>query len=187
MCLEVAKLLKFFHPCPIPALKYQKNDFRHTRPENIVRLGQMYYLCSGNHGFKQHRMAKQEYIQKNREWLAAKALETGVKPLDKGIYYKPLKRGNPEGKSPNRGSVVTVHYTGKTINGKTFDSSRGGVAPAFRLRALIPGWIIALQQMHVGDKWEVYIPAEQAYGKSNQPGIPGGSTLVFEIELIGVA
>ena len=46
---------------------------------------------------------------------------------------------------------------------------------------------IAIQQMHVGDKWEVYIPAEQAYGKSNQPGIPGGSTLVFEIELIGVA
>ena len=112
-------------------------------------------------------MAKQEYITKNREWLAEKAKEPGVMPLDKGIYYKPLKRGNPAGASPNRSSVVTVHYTGKTINGKTFDSSRGGVAPAFRLRELITGWIIALQQMHVGDKWEVYIPAEQAYGKSN--------------------
>lgn len=131
-------------------------------------------------------MAKQEYIDKNRAWLQAKAQEQGVKPLDKGVYYREIKKGKG-GPTPNRGSVVTAHYVGKTINGKTFDSSRGGVAPAFRLRDLIPGWIIALQQMHVGDRWEVYIPAEQAYGRSSQPGIPGGSTLVFDIELVGVA
>lgn len=131
-------------------------------------------------------MAKQEYIDKNRVWLAAKAKEPGVKPLDKGIYYKEIKKGKG-GPTPNRGSVVTAHYTGTTINGKKFDSSRGGVAPAFRLRDLIPGWIIALQQMHVGDHWEVYIPAEQGYGKMNQPGIPGGSTLIFDIELMGIA
>lgn len=131
-------------------------------------------------------MAKQEYIEKNRQWLSDKASEPGVKPLDKGIYYKVIKSGNAKGTQPNRGSVVTAHYTGKTINGKSFDSSRGGVAPAFRLRDLIPGWIIALQKMHVGDRWEVYIPAEQAYGKMNQPGIPGGSTLIFDIELINV-
>ena len=132
-------------------------------------------------------MAKQEYIDKNRKWLADKAREPGVKPIDKGILYIRIKSGDPKGRTPNRNSVVTVHYTGKTINGKTFDSSRGGVAPAFRLRELIPGWIIALQQMHVGDKWELYIPAEQAYGRLNQPGIPGGSTLIFEIELIAVS
>ncbi len=132
-------------------------------------------------------MAKQDYILKNRQWLQEKASQPGVLPLDKGIYYKSLKRGNANGATPNRGSVVTVHYTGKTINGKTFDSSRGGVAPAFRLRELIPGWIIALQQMHIGDKWEVYIPAEQAYGRFNQPGIPGGSTLIFEIELLAIS
>ena len=132
-------------------------------------------------------MAKQEYIDKNRKWLADKAQEPGVKLIDKGILYKRIKSGDPKGRMPNRNSVVTVHYTGKTINGKTFDSSRGGVAPAFRLRELIPGWIIALQQMHVGDKWELYIPAEQAYGRLNQPGIPGGSTLIFEIELIAVS
>ena len=131
-------------------------------------------------------MAKQEYIQKNQQWLAEKASEPGVRLIDKGIYYKVLKAGNPKSPSPNRGSVVVVHYVGKTINGKTFDSSRGGVAPAFRLRELIPGWIIALQQMHVGDRWEIYIPAAQGYGKFNQPGIPGGSTLVFDIELLGV-
>lgn len=131
-------------------------------------------------------MAKQEYIEKNRQWLAEKSKEPGVKATDGGVCYKVLKSGNKDGRSPNRGSVVTVHYTGKTINGKTFDTSRGGAAQAFRLRELIPGWIIALQQMRVGDKWEVYIPAEKAYGKINQPGIPGGSTLIFEIELINV-
>ena len=129
---------------------------------------------------------KKEYAEKNAAWLAAKAQEPGVKPLGGGILYKVLKSGNKDGNTPNRGSVVTVHYTGKTINGKTFDSSRGGVAPAFRLRDLIPGWITALQQMHVGDKWEVYIPTEKAYGKLNRPGIPAGSTLIFEIELISV-
>ena len=131
-------------------------------------------------------MAKAEYIKKNKEWLAEKAKEPGVSEIDKGILFKPIKSSNPGGKSPSRNSVVTVHYTGKTINGKRFDSSLGGVAPAFRLRDLIPGWIIALQRMHVGDKWELYIPAEQAYGRLNQPGIPAGSTLIFEIELIDV-
>lgn len=132
-------------------------------------------------------MSKPEYISRNREWLLEKSNEKGVMPLDKGVYYKVIKSGNASGRQPNRSSVVTAHYVGKTINGKTFDSSRGGVAPAFRLRELIPGWIIALQQMHVGDRWEIYIPAEQAYGKRNQPGIPGGSTLIFDIELLGVS
>lgn len=132
-------------------------------------------------------MAKQDYIIKNLEWLSEKAKEPGVMPLDGGVYYKVIKSGPKDGRTPDRGSVVTVHYVGKTINGKTFDSSRGAVAPAFRLRELIPGWIIALQKMRPGDKWEVYIPAEKAYGRLSQPGIPGGSTLVFEIELIGVA
>ncbi len=132
-------------------------------------------------------MAKQEYIEQNRQSLAEKAKEPGVQSLDKGILYRVLKVGGKSGATPNRGSVVTAHYVGKTINGKTFDSSRGGTAPAFRLRDLIPGWIIALQQMHIGDKWEIYIPAEQGYGKFNQPGIPGGSTLIFEIELLGIA
>lgn len=132
-------------------------------------------------------MAKQEYIEKNRRWLEEKAAEPGVQTLPRGLFYKVLKSGDKNGKTPTAASVVTVHYTGWTINGRKFDSSRGGVAPAFRLRDLIPGWSIALQKMHVGDRWEVYIPAEQAYGKTSQPGIPGGSVLVFDIELTGVA
>lgn len=131
-------------------------------------------------------MARQDYIQKNTEWLAAKAMQPDVRPLDKGICYRVIRQADMNTAMPGRSSVVTVHYTGKTINGRTFDSSRGSTPPAFRLRELIPGWIIALQQMHAGDRWEVYIPASQAYGKSSQPGIPGGSTLIFDIELLAV-
>lgn len=130
-------------------------------------------------------MARQDYVEKNREWLRQKAAEPGIEILDKGVLVKRIKKGNSS-VSPNRNSVVTVHYVGKTINGKTFDSSRGGTPPAFRLRDLIPGWIIAMQKMTVGEKCEIYIPAEQGYGRFNQPGIPGGSTLIFEIELIAV-
>ena len=130
---------------------------------------------------------KKEYIEKNIAWLREKAREPGVEDLGGGVYYRVIKAGNAEGKTPDRNSVVTVHYTGKTINGKKFDSSLSGVAPAFRLRDLIEGWIIALHQMHVGDKWELYIPADKGYGKFSQPGIPGGSTLIFEIELLGIA
>ncbi len=132
-------------------------------------------------------MGKQEYIKANKDWLLEKAKEDGVKALPKGIYYKVLNSGNNDGKHPTPRSIVTVHYTGWTINGKKFDSSRAGVPVAFRLSELIEGWIIAIGQMCVGDKWEIYIPAELGYGKFSQPGIPGGSTLIFEIELFGIA
>ena len=132
-------------------------------------------------------MAKQSYVQANKDWLAEKAKEEGVMALPKGVYYKVLAEGDKDSVQPTSRSIVTAHYTGKTINGKKFDSSRGGTPPAFRLSDLIEGWIIAMQQMHIGDKWEVYIPAELGYGKFSQPGIPGGSTLIFEIELLGIA
>lgn len=131
-------------------------------------------------------MASQDYIEKNRLWLQQKSGEAGVKSLPAGIYYKVLKQGNSKAPSPGKSSVVTVHYTGRLIGGKTFDSSRGHAPSPFRLRELIPGWIIALQQMHPGDRWEIYLPAEQAYGKRGVPGIPGGSTLIFDIELIAI-
>ncbi len=132
------------------------------------------------------KMAGRDYAEANRRWLADKSKEQDVNPLDKNIYYKVIKSGKQGAPSPNRNSVITVHYTGKTINGKTFDSSRGGAAPAMRLRELIQGWIIALQKMKVGDRWEIYLPAEMAYGRFSQPGIPGGSTLIFDVELIAV-
>lgn len=121
-------------------------------------------------------MAKKEYVEANKRWLEEKAQEEGVQALPRGIYYKVLQAGRPDGAKPSRRSIVTAHYTGWTINGKKFDSSRGGAPVAFRLSDLIEGWIIAMQQMTVGAKWEIYLPAEMGYGKFSQPGIPGGST-----------
>ena len=132
-------------------------------------------------------MNKKEYAQLNKAWIEAKAQEEGVKALPRGIYYKVLAEGQNDGRHPSPRSIVTAHYTGWTINGKKFDSSRGGTPLAIRLCDLIEGWIVAMQQMCVGDRWEVYIPAEMGYGKFSQPGIPAGSTLIFEIELLGIA
>ena len=132
-------------------------------------------------------MNRQEYVQANRDWLVAKSREERVMPLPKGVFYKVIAEGRNDGKHPNLRSVVTAHYTGWTIDGRKFDSSRGGTPIAFRLNELIEGWIVAMQHMCIGDKWELYIPAEMGYGKFSQPGIPGGSTLVFEIELLGIA
>ena len=132
-------------------------------------------------------MNKKEYAQLNKAWIEAKAQEESVKALPRGIYYKVLAKGRNDGRHPSPRSIVTAHYTGWTINGKKFDSSRGGAPLAIRLCDLIEGWIVAMQQMCVGDRWEVYIPAEMGYGKFSQPSIPAGSTLIFEMELRGIA
>ena len=132
-------------------------------------------------------MKKREYIEANKAWLKAKSQEAGVKPLPKGAYYKVITEGRADGKHPSPRSIVTAHYTGRTIDGQVFDSTEGDVPAAFRLSDLIKGWIIALQQMCIGDRWEVYLPAELAYGRYVQPGIPAGSTLIFELELVSIA
>ena len=108
---------------------------------------------------------KKEYALANKQWLEEKAKEEGVKALPRGIYYKVVAEGKADGKHPTRRSIVTAHYTGWTINGKKFDSSRGGTPVAFRLSDLIEGWIIAMQQMCVGIRqiltawhsWRFYI------------------------------
>ena len=111
-------------------------------------------------------MDKREYIKANKDWLEAKAKEEGVKALPKGIYYKVLSEGNQDSSKPTVRSIITAHYTGKTIDGKQFDSSRGGVPLACRLCDLIEGWIIAMQQMHIGDKWRYTFLPEWAMANS---------------------
>jgi peptidyl-prolyl cis-trans isomerase len=129
---------------------------------------------------------KKEYAAKNLAWLEEKSKEEGVKPLAKGIYYKVIKSAEKSDKHPTPRNIITAHYSGYTINGKKFDSSRGGAPLAMRLSDLIEGWIIALGHMSVGDRWEIYLPANCGYGGFSQPGIPAHSTLIFDIELLGI-
>ena len=129
---------------------------------------------------------KKEYAAKNLAWLEEKSKEEGVKALAKGIYYKVIKSTEKSDKHPTPRNIITAHYSGYTINGKKFDSSRGGAPLAMRLSDLIEGWIIALGHMSVGDRWEIYLPANCGYGRFSQPGIPAHSTLIFDIELLGI-
>ena len=133
-------------------------------------------------------MAKKEYVEANRRWLEEKAREAGVKPLDKGILYKVIKKGNASSQKPNRGSVVTVHYTGKLIDGTVFDSSvERGTPATFGVTQVIPGWVEALQLMKEGAKWRLFIPSNLAYGPNGAGGVIGpNSTLIFDVELIKV-
>ena len=129
---------------------------------------------------------KKEYAAKNLAWLEEKSKEEGVKPLAKGIYYKVIKSAEKSDKHPTPRNIITAHYSGYTINGKKFDSSRGGAPLAMRLSDLIEGWIMALGHMAVGDRWEIYLPANCGYGRFSQPDIPANSTLIFDIELLGI-
>lgn len=128
-------------------------------------------------------VSKKNYKQANIDWLAEKSKEEGVKSLGRGIYYKVLKESETKDIHPTPRSIVTVHYTGWTINGKKFDTSKSGVPLAMRLSDLIDGWIYSLQKMYIGYKWLIFIPAEFGYGKYAQQGIPAHSTLIFSTVL----
>lgn len=130
--------------------------------------------------------AKKGYREENLRWFEDKSRETGVVCLGQGVCYRVISEAKDRGRHPQLGNIVVVHYTGRTIDGRVFDSSFGGSPLAIRLRELIEGWIVALQQMCVGDRWEVYIDATRGYGLVAQRGIPTGSTLVFDIELLNI-
>ena len=120
---------------------------------------------------------KKEYKEANRRFLKNLSFQEGVFALPCGIYYKILETGE-----------VTVHYKGSLIDGREFDNSYERSCPdALRLSDVIEGWQVALQKMHVGDKWIIYIPYTMGYGNKSVDSIPAYSTLVFEVELLGVA
>ena len=110
-------------------------------------------------------MAKREYIQANKDWLEAKAKEEGVKALPKGIYYKVLAEGNAQSATPSVRSIVTAHYTGKTINGKTFDSNRGraGSSPCSRCTSATNGKSISQPKWAMASSLQAKRPKGRAF------------------------
>ena len=119
------------------------------------------------------------------KFLAANAKKPGVKTLPSGVQYKVIKEGN--GAMPKDTSLVTVHYEGRTIDGKVFDSSYKRNQPTdMRANQVLKGWTEALVHMPAGSIWEVYIPQELAYGEREAGEIKPFSALIFKIELISV-
>ncbi|HVU86976.1 MAG TPA: FKBP-type peptidyl-prolyl cis-trans isomerase [Pirellulales bacterium] len=138
--------------------------------------------------FEQEIVARipEQNKQEGEAFLAANAKAEGVKTTKSGLQYKVVKEGT--GKAPTKNDQVTVHYRGTLVDGTPFDSSYDRGEPAkFPVAGVIPGWTEALQLMKLGSKYMLYIPADLAYGPVGSPPVIGpNSTLVFEVELLGI-
>lgn len=118
-------------------------------------------------------------------FLAENSKKEGVTTLPSGLQYKVVTEGT--GKTPGIKDTVTVQYTGRLIDGTEFDSSqKHGQAATFAVDSVIKGWTEALQLMKEGSKWEIFIPAELAYGERGGGPIGPNATLIFDVELISV-
>lgn len=117
------------------------------------------------------------------KFLAENAKKEGVQTTASGLQYKVITQGT--GAKPKATDTVTVHYEGKLLDGKVFDSSYERGAPVqFPLNQVIKGWTEGLQLMPQGSKYELYIPSELAYGEAGNPAIEPNSVLIFTVELL---
>lgn len=125
-------------------------------------------------------------IAKGKSFLEENKKRSGVTETASGLQYEVLVQG--DGPKPGSTSRVTTHYHGTTIDGKIFDSSvQRGKPLSFGLNQVISGWTEGLQLMPVGSKYKFFIPHNLAYGERGAgAAIPGGATLIFEVELLGV-
>ncbi len=125
-------------------------------------------------------------------FLEENGKKEGIKTTKSGLQYKVLRSG--KGPTPTTKDSVLAHYKGRLVDGTQFDSSYEGDEPTtaekpaeFPVTGVIKGWTEALQLMKVGDKWQIYLPSDLAYGPRGAGGdIPPHATLIFDIELVGV-
>ncbi len=132
---------------------------------------------------KQQSLARTN-VDEGKAFLADNAKKEGVTTLDSGVQYKVLTKG--EGNSPTAEDTITAHYRGTLLDGTEFDSSYQRDEPlTLQMGSVIKGWGEVLKLMKPGSKWEVYIPADMAYGERGAGDAIGpNQTLIFTIELI---
>ena len=126
--------------------------------------------------------------KKGADFLAKNKSNPKVKTTASGLQYEVLQEGDGAAK-PKASDVVQVKYTGKLLDGKVFDSTdkNGGQPIDINLGAVIKGWTEGIQLMSKGAKYRFYIPSELAYGDQGAGGeIPGGATIIFDVELVGI-
>lgn len=133
-----------------------------------------------------HNAQNETNVQLGIAFLEQYAQQEGVIAMPSGLLYMVIKMG--EGRVPSATDRVKVHYTGRTIDGKVFDSSEErGVPAEFGVNQVIAGWVEALQLMPEGSRWQLAIPAHLAYGEHGAgDAIAPNSTLIFDVELISV-
>lgn len=135
---------------------------------------------------KQQAAASAKNIEIGKKFLEENAKKPGVVTTASGLQYKVITSG--DGAQPKDTDTVTTHYVGTLIDGREFDSSvKRGTPASFPVKGVIKGWTEALQLMHVGDKWQLFIPSDLAYGSTPRGElIEANSTLIFEIELLSI-
>ena len=123
----------------------------------------------------------------NQEGIVTKTASADTISTASGLQYRIITEGSGS-ENPSPSSIVTVHYSGKLTDGTEFDSSYKRNQPAsFPVNGVIRGWTEALQLMHVGDKWELTIPSDLAYGRQGAGiAIPPDAILIFEVELLEI-
>ena len=159
------------------------NAFDGTEPEIPVEEAQKLI-----NDYLQELQDKAEKVARaeGEQFLSENGKKENVKTTASGLQYVVEKEGT--GAQPTAEDEVTVHYTGKLLNGQVFDSSVNRGEPAtFPLNRVIPGWTEGVQLMKEGAKYTFFIPSDLAYGPQGVPGaIPPHSTLIFDVELIKV-
>lgn len=135
---------------------------------------------------KEQAAIGEKNLAEGKAFLEENGKKPGVITTESGLQYKIITTG--DGKQPKDTDTVTTHYRGTLIDGREFDSSYKRDKPAsFPVKGVIKGWTEALQLMHVGDKWQLFVPSDLAYGPSKRSElIEANSTLIFEIELLGI-
>ncbi|HEX2572735.1 MAG TPA: FKBP-type peptidyl-prolyl cis-trans isomerase [Polyangia bacterium] len=129
--------------------------------------------------------ASEDEKKKGQAFADEQAKQPGAVKTDSGLVYISLKPGT--GESPKATDTVKVHYRGTLINGTEFDSSiKRGQPAEFPLNRVVPCWTEGVQRMKVGEKAKLICPASIAYGDRGTPNIPGGATLIFEVELLEI-
>ena len=124
-------------------------------------------------------------VESGEKFLAQNKSKPGVKTTASGLQYEVITEG--KGKKPTAADTVEVNYKGTLIDGTEFDNSyKRGQSISFPLNGVIRGWTEALQLMPVGSKYKLYIPNQLGYGMNDTGPIPGGSVLVFEVELLNI-
>ncbi len=126
-----------------------------------------------------------ENQRRGTAFLAENQKKAGVKTLPSGVQYQVLTAGT--GKLPTETDTVLCNYRGQLVDGSTFDASPPGEPVAFKVNQVIPGWQEALKLMTVGSRWQLVIPADQAYGERGAGNVIGpNETLIFDVELVGI-
>lgn len=131
------------------------------------------------------RVAIEDNKKKGDAFLAANKLKDGVVTLPSGVQYKVLQAG--QGRKPIDSDLILCNYRGNLLDGTEFDATEEGKPVSLKLAALIAGWKETMKLMPVGSKWQIFIPAQLAYGERGVGSDIGpNETLIFEVELLGI-